>query len=296
MKKITTTENLELYKFTPNFSWQYYNHALLPTTAPHEEADVAALGNPETWKPKGGGHPLFARWTSHFDCGYETGWYHCILDKPFDISALKSKKRHQINLGIQNFDVRIINPNIYAEQIHNVFLSAWQTYTGTGKLSVNKNTYCSNVKNWQGIVFGAFLKNKDELVAWMRVHRNAMYIDMISSKTIPEFERLHVNASLVYGVCEYFKDDLANGKYLCNGERNIYHPTNRQAYLEKYFGFRKAYSLLHLHYAPYIRPFIRILYPFRKILRCLPFNFTKQISGVLQMEEIVRKQNKKYGD
>jgi hypothetical protein len=88
-------------------NWGYYNHALLPTTAPHEEADVAALDNPETWKPKGGGRPLFARWTSHFDCGYETEWWWCVLDKPFDISALKNKRRYVVKQGIQNLYITL---------------------------------------------------------------------------------------------------------------------------------------------------------------------------------------------
>jgi hypothetical protein len=229
-----------------NSSWKYYNHALIPTTAPHEEADVTALNKSETWKPESGGRPLFARWTSHFDCGYDTGWYY----KTFDISAVKSKNRLQIKKGIQNFDVRIIDPNVYAEQIYNVHVEAAETYHGTGKWHIDKNSYCSNVKKWQYIVFGVFLKNTDKLVAWKTVCRNAAHIDAIKHKAIPEFEKLQVNAALVYGVCEYFKEDLANGKYICSGERNVYHPTNFQAYLEKHFGFRKAYCRLHLRYVP----------------------------------------------
>jgi hypothetical protein len=115
-------------------------------------------------------------------------------------------------------------------------------------------------------------------------------------KTNPKYEKLGINAALVYGMCEYFKEDLANGKYICDGERNVYHPTNFQAYLEKYFGFRKAYCRLHLRYAPrtYISFIIYIFYSFRKILRYLPFNFVKKINAVLMMEEIVRAQNNKY--
>jgi hypothetical protein len=163
-----------------------------------------------------------------------------------------------------------------------------------GKLRINKNSYCSDVKKNQSVVFGAFLKNKNELVAWVNVHKNTTHIDLISQKANPEFEKLQVNAALVYGICEYFKEDLVNGKYICDGQRNVYHPTNFQAYLEKYFGFRKAYCRLHLRYAPhtYISFIIHILYPFRKILRYFPFNFVKKINSVLNMEEIVRNQKK----
>ena len=53
---------------------------------------------------------LFARWTSEFDCGYETNWWYVIKDKEFDLSALKSNYRYKINKGNKNFDVRVINP------------------------------------------------------------------------------------------------------------------------------------------------------------------------------------------
>jgi hypothetical protein len=119
-------------------------------------------------------------WISHFDCGYDTGWHYIILDKPFDISAVKSKKRLQIKKGIRNFDVRIIDANIYAEQIYNVHVEAAKIYHGMGKWHINKNSYCSNVKKWQSIILGVFLKNTDKFVAWKRVRRNAAHIGAIS--------------------------------------------------------------------------------------------------------------------
>ncbi|MDR2556704.1 MAG: hypothetical protein LBC49_03210 [Bacteroidales bacterium] len=272
-------------------NWFYYNHALLPTTAPHEEADVAALDNPETWKPKGDGHPLFARWTSNFDCGYDTGWYYCILDKPFDISALKSKYRYKINTGLRNFEVRIIDANDYAEQMYEVFIAAFREYSIAVHIP-DRAVFCSNMKNsnMDIICWGAFVKGSNKLAAYAYVRSNGSCIMLPVLKANPEFEKLQVNAALVYEICEYFKEDLANGKYICDGQRNVYHPTNFQTYLEKYFGFRKAYCRLHLRYAPHIHMYIRILYPFRKILRYLPFNFVKKINAVLNMEEIVRNQ------
>ena len=53
--------------------WKYYNHALIPTTAPHENVKNLMFDR-EFWENTRGGYPLFARWTSNFDCGYETSW------------------------------------------------------------------------------------------------------------------------------------------------------------------------------------------------------------------------------
>lgn len=34
--------------------WKYYNHAAVPTTAPHEEVDLASLKDGSVWKLRGG--------------------------------------------------------------------------------------------------------------------------------------------------------------------------------------------------------------------------------------------------
>ena len=65
-------------------TWRYYNHALIPTCAPHEAADVSL------WAAHGGGTTFFARWTSDFDCGYETGWWYEVKDTPVDLRRQRS--------------------------------------------------------------------------------------------------------------------------------------------------------------------------------------------------------------
>jgi hypothetical protein len=65
--------------------WKYYNHAMIPTTAPHEIPDLTPIKSGSIWNRLREGMPLLARWTSDFDCGYETEWWYCIKDSPFDI-------------------------------------------------------------------------------------------------------------------------------------------------------------------------------------------------------------------
>ena len=36
--------------------WTYYNHAMIPTTMPHEEPDLTPLHTGELWNVYGGGH------------------------------------------------------------------------------------------------------------------------------------------------------------------------------------------------------------------------------------------------
>ena len=83
--------------------WQMYNHALIPTTLPHEEAYVTQELEKELNKSKIRGYPILARWTSDFDCNEKTNWWYVIKDTPFDISKIKAKRRYEINKGMKFF-------------------------------------------------------------------------------------------------------------------------------------------------------------------------------------------------
>lgn len=64
----------------------------------------------------------------------------------------------------------------------------------------------------------------------------------------------------------------------------------KQDYLEKYFSFRKAYCKIHIEYNPRIKWILRLLFPFRKIMKKFDFvGFVHQINSVLKMEELKRR-------
>lgn len=58
----------------------------------------------------------------------ETSWWYVIKDTPFDIHVLKAKRRYEINKGLKNFDVRIINANDYAKELYKITKSAYLQY------------------------------------------------------------------------------------------------------------------------------------------------------------------------
>ena len=98
--------------------WKYYNHAMIPIYAPHEEHDFGKTDFRKLWKENK--KALLARWTTDFDCGYETNWWYVIKDEPFDLTNLKAKRRYEVNKGLKNFDVRPIDPTQYREELYEV--------------------------------------------------------------------------------------------------------------------------------------------------------------------------------
>lgn len=271
--------------------WQYYNHAIVPTCAPHEDAgyvDAKAL-----FKKYGG---VLIRYTSDFDCKTETGWWYIIKDTPFDIDTLKSKRRYVIKQGEKNFDVKVIDPEEYAEEIFSVAERAFSAYPEKYRPQLDKQRFIDEIvcrKHESHRIYGAFLRSNGALCGYTILSVNKMY-GLEVQKTDPAFECLQVNAALVYKVLRDYEQEIKAGKYITNGTRNILHETAFDDYLIKYFGFRKAYCNLHIIYRSKYKPIITIAYVMRKIFRKLDgIGIVHKLNGILKMEEIVRKQNKR---
>ncbi|RIW36055.1 hypothetical protein D3H55_06235 [Bacillus salacetis] len=269
--------------------WSIYNYAFLPTTAPHEEAEVDVLLEGKVWSE---GKAFMARYTTDFDCGYETEWWYCIKDDPIDISKLKKKRRYEITRALKNIDVKIINPMNYKDEIFNNTMECFDEYPKQYKPNINYNTFSGEIKMWSqsAICFGAFLKNSGEFLGYAICFLRKEYVSLAHLKVPSKYHSLGTNAALVYAVCtEFLNSNKYNIKYVSDGARNIRHKTNFQTYLEKYFGFRKAYCKLNIVYRPFFKYAINLLYPFRNLIQL----FGKQkhiynLSCLLKQEEIHR--------
>lgn len=266
--------------------WKYYNHAIIPTTAPHKVPDIEAIKDERIWKEAWRGTPYFARWTTDFDCGHETQWWYCIKDTAFDISEIPSKRRYEINKGKKHFTIEQIDPTLYVEDIIRIQELAWAQYPKAYRPQINQEKTRNDVVKWkQSLVFGAFGIDDGVLHAYALLDVHQDWADFAVLKAEPECERLSINAAIIAGICEHFNDRLGNGFYICDGERNIVHETAFQNYLIKYFGFRKAYCRLNIAYRKPVGLVVKILYPFRNTISHWKNNsLLHKISAILTME------------
>ena len=276
--------------------WRYYNGAALPTCQPHEKADISAVKDGFVWKLSGR-RPLFARWTSDFDCVTETGWYWCIKDTLYDIDTLNSSKRYEIRKGRKNFRVELIEPKKYAAELAFISRMAFECYPSLYKPKFNERDFINSILYgaWDNkLVFMAFEKITDKPSAYTVVILKGKTINLSQQKAIPYEEKRNVNFALLDYVNSYFNDYLIKGYYLVDGERNIVHQTNFQDFLCKYFGYRKANCRLNMAYPSYIKLLINFLWLFRsKFVKYKAKNsLIYKIYCVLKMEEIARNNNK----
>ena len=271
--------------------WKCYHRAVIPRTPPHVVPDLRPIENGSIWKIWRRGRPLLARWITDFDCGYETNWWYVIKDTPFDIDALKAKRRYEITKGLKNFDVRIIDPRAYKEELYRVQVAAVSAWPSKYRPLTDQERFTNGIDAWgRYAVFGAFLKETKELAGYALLSSGGEgFINFSTMMTVPSLEKYSVNAALVWEVVTQCTKFLSAGGILCDGARSIRHETAFQDYLEKYFGFRKAYCHLHVRYHPKIKWLIRLLFPLRKALLALDgMGVVHSVNGVLKMEEICR--------
>lgn len=236
------------------------------------------------------GGPLLARWHTDWDCGYETNWWYVIKDTPFDLSKLKSKRRYEINKGRRNFAVREINPSECSEALYKITAESYKTYPVAYRPSISHDAFVEEVAEWNFYkTYGAFSVENGEMCGYAILRRNGNYVDFRNLKSMPDMERLGVNAAIIYEMLTAHEDFLRSGGYVCDGSRNILHETKFQDYLEKYFEFRKAYCKLRILYRPWVKAVLETAYPFRAMLQKADgFPLIHKLNGLLKMEEIRR--------
>lgn len=271
--------------------WKYYNHALIPATAPHEEADLEAMKRPDFWK-RAEGKPLFARWVTDFDCPKETGWWYVIKDTPFDISKLKSNRRYKITKGTRYFEVKRIDPLLYSEELFHITIDAYSDWPEKYRPVIDHDQFVESLHDWkQYWVYGAFLRENGKICGYSYLTPHESYLDFNVLRTMPEYEKFQINAAIIYRFLEDYREELLQGKYICDGSRSISHETNFQDYLENYFFFRKAYCKIHLKYKKPMNIIVSCLFPFRRVLSKLEnISIIHNMNSVLFMEQLFREQ------
>lgn len=236
----------------------------------------------------GGGTALLARWTTDWDCGYETNWWYVIKDTPFDISTLKAKRRYEINKGKKNFSVKRINPIDFQDELLEVTKLAYSSWPEKYRPSVDDNKFKQDLNAWKdNIVYGGFDNKNGRLCAYSYLTEYPGHMEFSVLRACPESEKKGINAAMVAAIVEDYNDRLGNNFYINDGARSIRHETAFQDYLEKYFEFRKAYCKLNIYYRFPVGLIVKVLYPFREKISA-DGKLGSLISGVLKMEELTR--------
>lgn len=236
----------------------------------------------------GGQHPLIVRWTEDFDCQEETEWWYVIKDTKFDINELKAKRRYEINKGKKFFEVKRIESDLFIEELFKIQIAAYQSWPAKYRPDIDEQKFRKELMQWKDkIVYGAFERETGALIGYAKLEKKEHTLDFNILRVNPAYEHNGVNAAIVCKIVEDYNNQLSKDFYILDGSRAIRHETQFQDYLEKYFGFRKAYCKLRVLYRFPLNIIVKMFFPFRHKIN----NESKignLIMSVMRMEEIRR--------
>jgi hypothetical protein len=233
----------------------------------------------------------FTRYTTDFDCGFETPWYYIIRDEPIQLDILGSKNRYNINHGSKYFYIQKIEFSIEnVNELYRIYKKAYERYTNfnsLGKLVFINNTIKSFETN---VYYGVYYKTNNLLCGYTSIQEKNSVASFITMKLDHDYFKYGVSYILIFSIVNLYLKQR-QFKYIHNGERSVHHDTEMQEFLIRRLGFRKAYAHLHIEYKPLFGLLVQICYPFRNILKKLPGILFHNISSLLLQEQIARETN-----
>ena len=271
--------------------WKYYNHAAIPTTAPHLAVNLAPLYDKTIWKIDGG-PILLVRWTTDFETCSDTHWYYLVKKAPYNEESLTKKARKNIRYAHRHCIVKRINPWDYLDELFDVYNAAYEKYENADN-QLDKDDFITHLISDKLEFWAGFSNNENKkLIGWISVNPQNDYCDISVAKFHPEFLKLRVSDALYSTILDYYLNQKKL-LYVSSGTKSINHVTNTQEYKISHFGYEKVNCVLHIMYNPSIAWIIPILYKFKSVLiKADNIKLIHQINSVMALESIVRYEKK----
>lgn len=219
----------------------------------------------------------------------DKAFYAVICQNFIPVEELNSKRRNEINRGLNNCTVRKTDFDEIQTNGYEVFAKAHEKYNTSASALITKDEFIKNIKNSSGLddiihFWGVYYK--DRLIAWAQnqIHEKAE-ANYSVVKFDPEFLNQYPSYALFYKMNEYY---LKENGFACvnDGYCSLLHQTNIQDYLIGKFGFEKHPVKIGLLYRKPYNMTIKGLYPFRSVVGRL----NPQIKALLRLHEIYKSQ------
>jgi glycosyltransferase involved in cell wall biosynthesis len=236
----------------------------------------------------------FARYTTDFDCEFETPWYYVLRDKPIKLEALNRNNRYNINRGAKYFYIQKIEFSVEnIDELYRIYKKAHERYINFKVL--RKSSFINNtIKSFESnAYYGVYYKSNNLLCGYASIQEKGNVANFNTIKIDHDYFKHGISYILIFSIANFYliKKQF---KYIHNGERSIRHDTEMQEFLIKRLEFRKAYAHLHVEYKPLFGLLVKICYPFRNIFKMLPGVLFHNVSSLLLQEQIARETNKLF--
>jgi hypothetical protein len=263
--------------------WVYYHGALVPDAPPHKDINLTACDQKKLLRLSGA---YLLRYTKNWDTEKQTAFWYIIKDRFTGMDEFSRNTRNKIKRGLKHNLVRRAELFEMHEEGYAVYRKAFDRYHTHMKPMTEKQFRARyREKTTESYEYWAVINGiSQKMVGFAEVHimDQSAHLNMI--KFHPDYLKSYTSYGLFYELLNHY---LLERKlsYLSNYTRNVSHDTNIQNFLLEKFRFRKAYCTLIIRYRPTISFIIAIGFPFRKIIRNIPFAVFQKLSALLLQEE-----------
>lgn len=253
-----------------------YRNAWRFSGAPHEEPRLQQ----EEWKAllKQGG--LLVRNTYDFDGEDETSFWYVIKDRFGDLEELSPRVRNKVRHAQKAFEYRLIDQALLKEKGYPIIADTFADYAHTDR-TMSETVFLEYLDRYDFDFWGVFDRERSELVGFSCVRRwtDSCEYDLSGMTTRYKRNGSYPFYGLYHAMNEYYLGEKGF-RYVSDGSRSITEHSNIHKFLIQNFNFRKAYCHLQVHYNWWLKPVVKLLYPFRKIIT-IP-----KVKAILRMESM----------
>jgi len=258
------------------FGYFIYRHAWRYALAPDKESQLTDSQCKALLKNGG----WMIRNTFDFDCNTPTDFWYLIKDSYGGMEELTKNNRQKIRKAFRLLEFKLVDKSLIAEKGYEITQKTYDGYRIKDR-RMNKRIFNDLLQLWDEKTydFWGFFDRKDgRLIGFcvIKVFDDCCLYDTVC--VLPEYK---CNKSGVY----YGKYHITNEyylkekhfKYVFDGTRTITEHSNIQEFLVQNFNFRRAYCKLQIKYKWWFGIIVRLLLPFRKIIK------NRNVRAVLNM-------------
>lgn len=233
---------------------------------------------------KEGGY--FVRNTYDFDCEKETSFWSIIKDHFGGLEELSGNTRKKVRRSLEHFEFKFVDLKLIRKEGYPILKATYEDYAVSDRTMNARtfNAFLDLCEQYNYECWGVFDRDNNTLVGFCLNHVWPDSCEYGVVGILPKYKRKSTTYpyyGLYYSMNQYYLQEKGL-LYVTDGTRSITEHSNIQPFLEEKFHFRKAYCHLKVYYNWWMRIAVKLLYPFRKIIR-IP-----QVKAVLNMEAMTK--------
>jgi hypothetical protein len=222
----------------------------------------------------------FVRNAYNFDSTEPTGFWYIIKDSWNGMDELPTKVRNQVRKSLKCYDIKKVTAEEMELQGYDVYNLSRKRF-GI-KTEITREQWHRQIFNAEQDYWLAMEKETGDPQALALNKRYDQYCDYITMGVNPDAPKsTYPMYGLIYEMNRYYLEEK-KVSFVCDGARSITEHSNIQSVLEEKFKFRKAYCDLQVFYKSWLRIAVRLLFPFRSLIK------HSKVAAILRQEAWAR--------